>query len=112
MSPAEVLHQAAVSVFRERELGVSLESARFLVVNSEYHDVTDDLRRRFVARVIRGPEGAMGLKVIAEYQRRLELDDGTHWEPIDTDELRERARGKELELGRAIERRFERWSER
>jgi hypothetical protein len=61
------------------------------------------------SRVVRAAPGAMGLKVMVEWERRTEIRGEEQWRPIDNQELRKRAKSTEIELGRAIERRFESW---
>jgi hypothetical protein len=112
MPPPEILYNAIVSTYRGRELPIALASERFLLVVSEYREVTPNLRKRMSSRVMRAAPGAMGLKVTAEWQRRVVIDGEPSWQAVDTPGLRKRARAAELELGRAIEQLFESWKER
>lgn len=112
MSAPEVLHRAAVSVFEEEGLEIEETSSKHLFVTSSYDDFSENLKRRYKAEVIRGPEGVMGLKVTVDYKRRYVDDGEEQWVPFDNAKLRERARPWEVQLGRAIERRFEAWAKR
>ncbi|MGM0556781.1 MAG: hypothetical protein ACQEVA_10425 [Myxococcota bacterium] len=109
MAPSVVLHHAAVSVLEDEGHEIDVESQKQLFVTTSYDLYDENLKRRYKAEVIRGPQGVMGLKVTVDYQRRL-VDDGEEtWVPHDNASLRERARPWEVQMGRAIERRFERW---
>jgi hypothetical protein len=109
MSPPEILYQAIVSTYESREIPVALSSDKFLIVTSEYESVGPNLRRRLASRVVRAAPGAMGLKVTTQWERRTKIDGEERWQPIDTVELRKRGKADELDLARAIERRFESW---
>lgn len=111
MSPPEILYRAILSTYEERDIPVALASDEIMLVTSEYEKLSPDLRKRMAARVVRAPRGAMGLKVTAEWQRRTVIDGEESWRPIDTEELRQRGKASELELARAIEKRFESWKE-
>ena len=111
MSPPEILYQAIISTYQSREMPIALSSEEFLVVTSEYTNVGPNLRRRMASRVVRASRGAMGLKVTTEWERRTRIDGEERWQPIDTDELRRRGKAEELDLARAIEKRFESWKE-
>ena len=111
MTPPEILYQAIISTYEQRDLPIELASEKFMLVTSEYDKLSPILRRRMAARVVRAPRGAVGLKVTAEFQRRTRIDGRQVWTEVDTVELRKRAKSDELALARAIETRFERWKE-
>jgi len=106
---AELLHRAAVETFRERDLGVDSASAEHGIVTSTFERVSERLRRRVTARIIRLPEGANGLRVRVDYQRRFGEEGRAVWKEIQSEQLRERAKKTELELGRTIEERYRSW---
>lgn len=110
-SDAELLYEAIVRSFEERGLVIEHKSMKFRVVTSEYRPVSDRLRRRFTARIVPLPGGANALRVEAQHQRRHGGDDEPVWKDVDSDALNERAASDELDLGRAIERRYRRWKE-
>lgn len=110
MAPPVVLHKAAVSVFEDQGLEIEAASEKHLFVTSSYAEYDKNLKRRYKAEVIRGPQGVMGLKVTVDYKRRYVDDGQEQWVPFDNARLRERARPWEIQLGRAIERRFEAWA--
>ena len=112
MAAPVVLHKAAVSVFEEEGLEVDVASEKHLFVTSSYAKYDKNLKRRYKAEVIRGPEGVMGLKVTVDYKRRYVDDGEEQWVPFDNAKLRERARPWEIQMGRAIESRFEAWAGR
>jgi predicted dienelactone hydrolase len=111
MGAPEVLYQAILSTYETREIPIALSSDKFMLVTSEFENVGPNLRRRTNSRVVRAAPGAMGLKVMVEWERRTEIRGEEQWRPIDNQELRKRAKSTEIELGRAIERRFESWKE-
>lgn len=108
-SDAEILYAAIVESFRERGLAIEHKSFKFRVVTSQYRPVSDRLRRRFTARIVPLPGGANALRVEAQHQRRHGDDEGGVWKEVDSDALDERSASDELDLGRAIERRYRRW---
>lgn len=110
-SNAEILYDAIVVSFRHRDLTVEVASRKHGIVTSTYKPVSERLRRRFTARVVRIPGGAKGLRIQAEYQRRFGGGDDPVWKRVESEQLRSRARRAELALGRAIEERFRRWKE-
>ncbi len=111
MGPPEILYRAIVSTYETREIPIALSSDKFLLVTSEFESVGANLRRRMASRVVRAAPGAMGLKVTSQWERRTRIDGEERWQAIDTEELRERGKPDELELARAIERRFESWKD-
>lgn len=111
MSPPEILYEAILSTYESRDIPVALSSDKFFIVTSEYEPVGENLRRRLASRVVRAAPGAMGLKVTTQWERRTVIDGEERWQSIDTEELRKRGKADELELARAIERRFESWKE-
>ncbi len=111
MGPPEILYHAIVSTYHSRHIPIDVSSAKFLVVTSQYEEVGPNLRKRLASRVVRAAPGAMGLKVITEWQRRTVIDGKEHWQPVDTPELRTRGNAREIEVGRAIEKRFQSWKE-
>lgn len=108
-SDAELLYQAALVTFREREFGVDSASAQHGIVTSEFERISERLRRRTTARIIRLPGGANGLRVRIDYQRRFGEAGRAVWRDVQSEQLRERAEETELELGRAIEKRYREW---
>jgi len=109
MAPAELLYQAALSVYETREIPVEVASERFLIITSEFQLVEPTLRKRMVTRVVRAAPGAMGLTVTAEWQTRVEKGDEFVWQTVDTPILRERGNVEELAIARATEKRFNAW---
>jgi hypothetical protein len=111
LGPPEILYRAIVSTYESRKIPIALSSDKFMLVTSDFEAIGQNLRRRMASRVVRAAPGAMGLQVTVEWERRTEIDGRQSWRPIDNESLRERAKPTELELGRAIERRFESWKE-
>lgn len=111
MGPPEILYRAIVSTYETQKIPIALSSDEFMLVTSEFEEVDPNLRRRLASRVIRAAPGAMGLRVTVEWERRTKIRGEEQWKPIDNESLRERAKPTELELGRAIERRFQSWKE-
>ncbi|MFB6263095.1 MAG: hypothetical protein ABEL76_05640 [Bradymonadaceae bacterium] len=110
MSQSRLLYEATVETFRERGLTIDAASAKHRIVTTTYRPVRDGLRRRFVAQIVPVRGGASGLRVRAEYQRRQRDESGEpRWRTVEDGEFAERAEERELELGRAIEERYNRW---
>ena len=110
-SKPQMLYLAAVETFEERGMEIAVASQKFLVVTSEFESISERLRRRFTARIIRLPGGATGLRVRAEHQRRHGTGEDVVWKKVESEVLNERAGKIELEIGRAVEKRFRRWKE-
>jgi ethanolamine ammonia-lyase small subunit len=100
------LYEAIVATYEARDLSIDLASKRFLLVRSNYRRIDDRLRRRFIARIVRMPGGASALRVRTEHQRRHGRGEDAVWKTVESQLLEKRARKAELELGRAIERRY------
>lgn len=109
MAPAELLYQAALSVYETREIPVEVASERFLIITSEFQLVEPTLRKRMVTQVVRAAPGAMGLTVTAEWETRVEKGAEFVWQTVDTPVLRERGNVEELAIARATEQRFNAW---
>jgi len=110
-SDGELLYEATVESFRERSIEIGHASGEHRVVTSEFDRVSDRLRRRFTARIIGLPGGANGLRVKIDYERRFGEGEGANWKSVESAQLRKRAQEAELELARAIEKRYRRWRE-
>lgn len=108
---AEILYDAILVEFEQRDLDVDSASRQFMVVSSTFHPVADRLRRRFTVRIVRLPGGANALRVTAEHQRRHGTGKSAEWKKVDSTGVKQRAEEAELKLGRAIEKRFRRWKE-
>lgn len=110
-SDVDLLFDAAAVSCRERGLEVDHASREHRIVTSTYQKVSERLRRRFTARIIRLPGGANGLRVKVDYQRRFGEGKNSAWKMVESRPLRERAAEAELELARTIEKRYRRWRE-
>lgn len=75
---------------------------------SHYESLTEARRRRLVARVVPVGRG-VGVRVVAEYQRRIDDEEGAQrWEPEVREQHAEEAQRWELAVAREAERRFHR----
>ncbi len=112
-SDPEILYQAALLTFRESSMTVDLASEETLFISTEFESVPKKkrVRRRISARIIRVSKGAAALRLKTEFQRKFGSGEAARWKTIDSEPLKERARERELELGRKIERRFHDWRE-
>ncbi len=102
----QALYEAIVATYKARDLPIDLASEQYQLVRSTYQIIDDRLRQRFVAHVVELPGGASALRVRTDHQRRYGRGDEAVWKEVDSKLLDERAREAELELGRAIERRY------
>lgn len=109
MSAPQVLYQAILATFDERDLPVETASERHLLVSSTFQPAGAALRKQMTARIVRGMPGAMGLKITTDWQRRSEESQAPAWTPTNSPELNKRAQADELALARAIEARFSAW---
>lgn len=110
-SNAEILFEAILASLEERGLEVDSASRRFMVITSGYESVASRLRRRFTVRIVQLPGGSNALRVRADHERRHGSGDGAEWRKAEGDAVEDRAEKAELELGRAIERRFREYKE-
>lgn len=108
-SDPQILYLAVVETFEERGIPIDVASEKFMIVTSKYRKVSERLRRRFTARIVRMRGGATALRIKAEHERRHGRGDDVVWKTVDSDILQERAEKEELELARAAEKRFHRW---
>src|SRR5690554_4985976 len=111
MSAAELLYEAARSVYASREIPIEVASARFLIITSAPQPVEADLQKRIVTQVVRAAPGAMNLTVTTQWETRVEIDSKKVWQPVDTPSLRARGNAEERIILREIEQRFKSWSD-
>lgn len=108
LSAAEVLFEALEESVEEVGPGVDVSSAQQLLVVSQYEDLSADRRRRLVARVVPVGRG-VGVRVVAEYQSRVEDDEGAQrWELEPREQHADDAERWEISVARDAERRFHR----
>jgi hypothetical protein len=110
-SNAEILFEAILASLDKRGLEVDSASRRFMVITSGYESVATRLRRRFTIRIVQLPGGSNALRVRAEHERRHGSGERSEWRKAEGDAIEDRAEKAELELGRAIERRFREYKE-
>ncbi|RAL24652.1 hypothetical protein DL240_00130 [Lujinxingia litoralis] len=93
----------------EHSPGVDVSSAEQLLVVSRYETLSEQRRRRLVGRVVPVGRG-VGVKVLAEYQRRepAESPGEERWSSELREEHAEEAQRWELQVARDAERRFHR----
>ncbi|RDV39797.1 hypothetical protein DV096_04330 [Bradymonadaceae bacterium TMQ3] len=88
--------------------GVDVSSREQFLVVSHYEELSQARRRRLVARVVPVGRG-VGVRVVAEYQTRLDDEEGAQrWEPEAREQHAEDAQRWELAVARDAERRFHR----
>lgn len=110
MGAAELLYQAAHSVYESRAIPIEVASERFLIITSQPQPVEPDLQKRIVTQVVRAAPGAMHLTVTTRWETRVEVGAQKIWQPVDTPSLRTRGNAEERVIVRAIEQRFKAWS--
>lgn len=101
----ERLYGAILEEARARGWAIATASERFFTVVTDYEAVSARLRKRRIMRVVVLPRGG-ALNVTIEYQRDVGPEGAPRWALLESDAIRERAASEELELARAIERRF------
>lgn len=99
--PYDRLYQAIEGEVAARGWEVAVASARYRTLTTGYSAAGEGVRKRRTMRVVMLPRGG-ALRVVVEYERGVSPD---AWEPMDGGDP---ARAEELEIGRAIERRFHR----
>jgi hypothetical protein len=106
--PYDRLYQAIEGEVAARGWPVAVASPRYRTLTTEYEAAGQALRKRRTMRVVMLPRGG-ALRVVVEYERQVTGPDGQPvWEAAAESSMLERAREEELEIGRAIERRFHR----
>ena len=101
----EVLYQAILQELEARGHKIATSSPRFFTASTHYDTLSARLRSRRVVRILMLPQGgALQVKVA------MERDEGApgapRWAPVTDGALAQRAKGEEMELARAIEKRF------
>lgn len=103
LTPYDQLYRAIVGETAARGWEVAVESSRYRTLTTGYVAAGEGVRKRRTMRVVVLPRGA-ALKVVVEHERQT----GEQWAPAEDKALAAQAREEELEIGRAIERRFHR----
>jgi hypothetical protein len=101
----DILYASIIDVFGEEGIEVALAQEDRGVVASDWSSVNEQVRHRWVARVIRANVG-LALKVHSQYERLDSTGDSEHWVKADDPYTLRRAERDEQRLGRAIQERF------
>ena len=101
----EVLYDAMVEEAEARGWEVATASPRYRIVTTGYEELSKRMRVRRIMKIVVLPQGG-ALQVTVGYERDAGPEGEPSWEPIVDGPVREKAAKEELELGRAIERRF------
>lgn len=104
-SDPEILYNAILQEFRAREIPIEIASEDYLLVSGEFEPINDQVRRRYIARVIVLRNGA-ALNVEADFQRRTTEGAAQVWMDSTEQSVRRRAKQEEKMLGEAIRDRF------
>ena len=105
-SDPEILYNAILQEFRDREIPIEIASEDYLLVSGEFESINEQVRRRYIARVIVLRNGA-ALNVEADYQRRSSTGEAEVWVDSTEESVKRRAKQEEQMLGEAIRDRFE-----
>lgn len=105
MSTMDRLYLAIEQEVRARKWPVASASKRFRVVTTAFEARSARLRKQRVIRIVVLPRGG-ALKVSVIVERDVGPDGQPEWIPVEDPATRKAARAEEVELGRAIERRF------
>lgn len=111
MDRPELLYEAIVSIYEERDLPIDVSSEEMLVVTSEFEEEGSHLRKRYNSRIVRAAPGVEVLKVKAEWEQKTTVDGESRWEAVDDKQMKERSEEAEISLARDIEERFEEWKD-
>lgn len=99
---SEILYDAIVTTFRERNISTAVASAETGVVVGAWESLNSELRRRYIARAVSPGRGLM-LKVIVEFERVDRTGPEPVWRPAEDELTTQRARREENDLGTAIQ---------
>lgn len=106
LSSKEKLFLAIDQEFRARGWEIATTSERFSTIATGYESVSARMRKRRIGSIIFLPKGA-ALKVIVEYQRDAGPEGSPEWVVMEPKgKIGEAAGKEELEVARAIEKRF------
>ncbi len=106
LSSKEKLFLAIDQEFRARGWEIATTSERFSTIATDFEPVSARMRKRRIGSILFLPKGA-ALKVIVEYQRDAGPDGEPEWVVMEPKgKIGEAAGKEELELARAIEKRF------
>lgn len=101
----DVLFDAIIEESTARGYVTATESRRFWTLITEYESVSARIRKRRVMSIIVLPKGG-ALKVVVEYERDAGPEGAPSWEPLESEAIMKKASEEEMELARAIEKRF------
>lgn len=101
----DVLFDAIVEESGARGYGLATVSPRFLVVVTDYEQVSARLRKRRIMKIIVLPRGG-ALNVTVSYERDAGVEGAPDWTVLEDANTRTRASKEEVELARAIEERL------
>lgn len=103
---AELLYESMVEVFRQDTAGVDLKYRERLTVVSDYEDVEEKRRRRFVGRIV-AAQGGLGVNITAEYQNDTAAEgEEPDWEDQPRQAVKAEAEPDELKIARRVERMY------
>lgn len=104
-SSADRLFEAIVHESHARKFKMDTSSAKFRIVSTQFEKIAPRLRKRRIMRVVLLPRGG-ALHVRVEYQRNLGAVGESTWVALEAKDVRKEAAKEEIELARAIEKRF------
>lgn len=99
------LYLAILQEFKAQGWEIATASERFHTVATTFEPISARLRQRRIGSILFLPKGA-ALRVRVEHQRDTGPDGSPQWEVMDDEATHARVAPRELELARAIEKRF------
>lgn len=105
LSTMDRLYLSIEQEVHARRWPVASASKRFRVVTTGFEQQSARLRKQRIIRIVVLPRGG-ALKVSVLVERDVGPDGQPEWIPVEDPATRKAARAEEIELGRAIERRF------
>ena len=104
-STEDQLWRAIVEEMTSRGWPLATTSRRFNVVATEHEALSARLRKRRVARIVRLPQGG-AISVTVEVERDVGPEGSPEWVAVTEEATRRTAAQEEMEIARAIEKRF------
>lgn len=99
------LYDAIVAETKARGWGIEVASEKYYLVNTEYETLNARFRKRRLMRVILLPRGG-ALRVKVEHERDVGTPEQPQWVLVEDAITNQREDKEELEIARAIEKRF------
>ena len=101
----QILFRAIIAECEARGYELATVSEQFFMVVTESEPVSAKLRKKRLIKIIVLPRGG-ALNVQVVYERDAGVGGQSEWKVVESESIRERASKEEMEIARAIEKRF------